>query len=138
MLGAGAGGCIMLFAGYFLMQLVVRHVIPSDYRLMGVFALLMGQGSSWMYTVALNTNLYNFRDEDRGKIVGILVCMVHVAAFVGLAAQVGLVCAVPIRSTLLARLTMGSPLLMRRHAVLSLGCARGFSASTTAACSLRR
>jgi len=34
----------------------------------------VGHGSGWIYIVSLNTNIFNFTTEDRGKVLGLLVC----------------------------------------------------------------
>jgi hypothetical protein len=39
-----------------------------------LFGLVLGEGSGWMYIVALNTNVPNFSPRDRGRIVGLLAC----------------------------------------------------------------
>ena len=56
------------------MYATVRGSFNVPAGVVALFGLLLGQGSGWMYIVALNTNVTNFPPQDRGKIVGMLVC----------------------------------------------------------------
>jgi MFS family permease len=67
-------GAALTFIGYAAMWITVKQLFSHDVTILGVGALVMGQGSGWIYTVALNTNAANFRKEDRGKVVGTLTC----------------------------------------------------------------
>jgi len=67
-------GAILIFLGYFGMYLGSIGVISQNVLFIGISGAIMGQGSGWAYTSALNTNIKNFASRDRGKIVGILVC----------------------------------------------------------------
>eukprot|EP00049_Salpingoeca_infusionum_P008788 m.144470 g.144470 ORF g.144470 m.144470 type:complete len:392 (-) comp14131_c1_seq1:864-2039(-) len=70
----GYGGTSMILLGYLLMYAAARGAISASYIAMGVFTFILGQGSGWMYSVALNTSIANFSSADRGKLVGMLVC----------------------------------------------------------------
>eukprot|EP01126_Amoeba_proteus_P067107 TRINITY_DN9840_c0_g1_i5.p1 TRINITY_DN9840_c0_g1~~TRINITY_DN9840_c0_g1_i5.p1 ORF type:complete len:504 (+),score=51.42 TRINITY_DN9840_c0_g1_i5:230-1741(+) len=67
-------GALMVFSGYFLLFVATEYEFTKNSVALGFFALLLGQGSGWGYTLALNTSIKNFSPLDRGKIVGILVC----------------------------------------------------------------
>ncbi|EGD79004.1 hypothetical protein PTSG_01975 [Salpingoeca rosetta] len=68
--GIAAG--LLLFLGYFGIKLAVQHYAKT--WLITVLALVVGQGSGFFYTVALNTSVKNFGPNSRGKVVGLLVC----------------------------------------------------------------
>ncbi len=67
-------GAFLLFAGYFVMWLTIWLQWSDSVLIMCACAAVMGQGGGWIYTVALNTNAANFRQEDHGKILGLLTC----------------------------------------------------------------
>jgi MFS family permease len=63
---------VMLFGGYILIYFSAKHIIPSNYIIMGLYFMLMGNGTSASYTAALSTNIQNFGQQSRGLVVGIL------------------------------------------------------------------
>lgn len=50
------------------MYLATRGLVATPPALVGLFAFMMGQGSSLGYTVALNTSVKNFEAKDRGTV----------------------------------------------------------------------
>ncbi|EDQ86006.1 uncharacterized protein MONBRDRAFT_38621 [Monosiga brevicollis MX1] len=73
-LRTGLIGAVTTFVGYFLMFLAAQERIIHTWIAVGFYAFIMGQGSGWMYCVALNTSVQNFPARNRGKIVGLLAC----------------------------------------------------------------
>jgi len=68
-------GAMLSFVGFALMYLASSGILGwSNYIMMGIFAFIMGQGSSMAYKVALVTQTRNFDKEDHGKIIGLLSC----------------------------------------------------------------
>jgi MFS family permease len=59
---------VFVFLGYFLMYLATKGLVNSSPGVVGLFAFMMGQGSGWAYTVALNTSVINFVSKDRGTV----------------------------------------------------------------------
>lgn len=59
---------LALNAGYFLLWAAANwfNTIPS--YVLGLFSFTLGQGSCWIYSVALKINTQNFRAKDRGKV----------------------------------------------------------------------
>eukprot|EP01012_Entosiphon_sulcatum_P008656 TRINITY_DN14748_c0_g2_i1.p1 TRINITY_DN14748_c0_g2~~TRINITY_DN14748_c0_g2_i1.p1 ORF type:complete len:578 (-),score=94.12 TRINITY_DN14748_c0_g2_i1:1681-3372(-) len=68
------GGAAMSAAGYFAIFLLSKYYTSASAALVGLCCFVIGQGSSWVYCVALKVNIINFPAEIRGKIVGSLVC----------------------------------------------------------------
>eukprot|EP00051_Salpingoeca_urceolata_P024699 m.436114 g.436114 ORF g.436114 m.436114 type:complete len:594 (+) comp20266_c0_seq6:161-1942(+) len=66
------GGTCMLATGYFGIFLAAKGVLHLPSGVIAVFGLFVGQGSSWLYTTALNTNVRNFPSATRGKVIGLL------------------------------------------------------------------
>jgi MFS family permease len=65
---------IMNFIGYFLMYCAVKGWLPTThYLLLSFFGLIIGNGSAGGFLAALGDNMKNFRQVNRGTIVGILV-----------------------------------------------------------------
>eukprot|EP01127_Copromyxa_protea_P015686 TRINITY_DN4559_c0_g1_i1.p1 TRINITY_DN4559_c0_g1~~TRINITY_DN4559_c0_g1_i1.p1 ORF type:complete len:543 (-),score=80.74 TRINITY_DN4559_c0_g1_i1:43-1671(-) len=65
---------LFVFTGYFLMYLATQGLVATSSGAVAFFAFMMGQGSGWSYTVALNTSVMNFEAGDRGTVIGVLVC----------------------------------------------------------------
>lgn len=73
----GAGFLVLGYGGVYMASI---HAFRPHYLVVGMLGFLMGQGSSCTYVAALNTNCTNFKPEDRGKVVGILVCFFGLSA----------------------------------------------------------
>ncbi|KAF0974601.1 hypothetical protein FDP41_006633 [Naegleria fowleri] len=67
---------ILLFSGYFAFYLMYIKAIPlngSDaYIFIACFMAIMGQGSAGAYAAAITTNIKNFEEKHRGKIIGFM------------------------------------------------------------------
>ncbi|KAG2373689.1 hypothetical protein C9374_011978 [Naegleria lovaniensis] len=67
---------LLLFSGYFTFYLVYIKAIPlngSDaYIFIACFMAVMGQGSAGAYAAAITTNIKNFEEKHRGKIIGFM------------------------------------------------------------------
>jgi len=67
-------GGLMNFTGYFLVYLAANKYFPTTNIVVGLFAAIMAQGGGWIYGAVLKVVTKNFRVEDRGKVVGAMVC----------------------------------------------------------------
>ena len=67
-------GSMLLLVGSLGMWATVHFSLGSPEAWLITSSFVLGQGGGWLYTVALNANVGNFRAQDYGKILGILTC----------------------------------------------------------------
>jgi MFS family permease len=66
---------LMLFGGYFLAYCSIMKWFQTNYILMGIFFILVGNGSASSYLTAMQTNIRNFSQIGRGRVVGTMASM---------------------------------------------------------------
>lgn len=80
----------LIFIGYFMIYCGAMQWISVNFVVMGLFFMVMQNGTSTSYTAALSTNILNFSQMSRGRVVGIMASALAIssAIFTGIFAYV--------------------------------------------------
>jgi hypothetical protein len=60
---------VLLFGGYFVVALGLMKAIWTHYLLISFLLFLVGQGSFCAYISAISTNVKNFSEANRSKVI---------------------------------------------------------------------
>ena len=71
---------ILIFVGYFLIYGAAMKWFWVSYIMMGVFFMVMQNGTATAYTAALSTNIVNYSQRSRGIVIGSMASVLAISS----------------------------------------------------------